>query len=64
MQGIGLGGTLGDIDPLSKVPGGESQKRVQKCSLLRVPLILPRKYDPLEPKKGTCKMYLVRELRA
>ena len=35
-------GTLGDIDPLNKVPLEESQKRVKKGSLLRVPLLLPR----------------------
>ena len=34
-----IGGTLGDIDPLKRVPVYESQQRVQKGSLLRVPLI-------------------------
>ena len=40
-RGLGLGfrdsGDPGDIDPLSKVLAQESQKRVQKGSLLRVP---------------------------
>ena len=35
-------GTLGIYTPLNKVPASESHKRVQKGSLLRVPLILPR----------------------
>ena len=37
-------GTLGNIDPLNKVPVEEGQKRVQKGSLLRAPLILPRRF--------------------
>ena len=41
-MGDRIRGTLGDIDPLNKVPVEESQKRVQKGSLLRVPLLLPR----------------------
>ena len=42
--GVGdrIRGTLGAIDPPNKVPVSESQKKVKKGSLLRVPLILPR----------------------
>ena len=38
-------GTLGAIDPLKKVPVQESQKKVKKGSLSRVPLVLPRSQE-------------------
>ena len=35
---------IGDGIRVSKVPAKESQKRVKKGSLLRVPLVLPRSF--------------------
>ena len=43
-------GTLGAIDPLNKVPVQESQKKVQKGFLSRVPLVLPRS-RPTQPPR-------------
>ena len=40
-KGDRIRGTLGDLDPLNKVPVTDRQKRVQKGSLLRVSRILP-----------------------
>ena len=40
---LGLGGTLGEIDPLNKAPCKRATSRVKKGPHLRVSLILPRK---------------------
>ena len=41
-MGVRISGTLGDIDPLNKVPFKRATSRVQKGPLSRVSLILPR----------------------
>ena len=41
-MGVRIRGTLGDIDPLNKVPFKRATTRVQKGPLSRVSLILPR----------------------
>ena len=41
-MGVRIRGTLGDIDPLNKVPFKRAKSRVKKGPLLGVSLILPR----------------------
>ena len=41
-MGVGIRGTLGDIDPLKKVPFKRARSRVQKVPFYGVSLGLPR----------------------
>ena len=44
--GVRLRGTLGDIDPLNKVPFKRAISRVNRGPLFAVSLILPRRTSP------------------
>ena len=45
-MGVRIRGTLGDIDPLNKVPFTRAPSRVQKGPLQGVSLILPSIFGP------------------
>ena len=52
LLGVGIRGTLGDIDPLNKVPFQRATSRGRKGPLQRVSLILPRNYIALHLSAG------------
>ena len=50
--GFRIRGTLGDIDPLNKVPFKRAKSRVQKGPFSGVSLRLPRIYEPITSDPG------------
>ena len=52
-MGVGIRGTLGDIDPFNKVPFKRDTSRVQKGPLQEVSRILPRNGGDLHSCTGS-----------